>query len=205
MKRQMAVLLIGGAFLSGCASLSEDECRVANWYEVGYSDATGGYQSGRISDHREACAPVGVKVDLNGYLSGYQQGLQVYCSRQTGFKLGKNGNAFPSQCRAVNREEVELGYVRGSEVHRLLDQRQSLLESRKEKVDQIHALDKEIAELRQKIKKSDSHYKSHLYRDLQSLEKLRSRLDEELYSLDRMMDDLSRHAQLMESDFYRGR
>ncbi|WP_319558315.1 DUF2799 domain-containing protein [Thiomicrorhabdus sp.] len=148
--------LLGASILSGCATLSEEECRVANWYEVGYSDAANGYSSQRIADHREACAPVGVRVDFNAYLSGYQQGLQSYCTRQTGFKLGKNGSAFPSQCGGINTEEVEFGYARGSEIYALLDYRQNLLDLRREKLEQLKALDKQIAQHRKRLKEGQN-------------------------------------------------
>ena len=38
--------------LSGCATMSPEECLQANWEEVGYNDAVEGYPVSRDSEHR---------------------------------------------------------------------------------------------------------------------------------------------------------
>ena len=38
--------------LSGCATMSPEECLQANWEEVGYHDAVEGYPVSRDSEHR---------------------------------------------------------------------------------------------------------------------------------------------------------
>ena len=56
------MLILVGA--SGCATMSKEECLVANWREVGFTDASQGYTQDRVAEHRSACAEAKVTVNL---------------------------------------------------------------------------------------------------------------------------------------------
>ena len=45
-------------FLSGCASMSSDECANSDWTAVGYEDGSRGYTSDQFSSRRKACAKI---------------------------------------------------------------------------------------------------------------------------------------------------
>jgi len=110
-----AFLVIGALFLlSACTSMSAEECAVADWEQVGYSDAAAGRDSTRLENHRRACADAGVTPDMQRYLDGYDQGLSTYCSAQTGFSHGSSGLAKPSQCDDEYRfDSFRDGYEKG--------------------------------------------------------------------------------------------
>lgn len=92
------LLLIAVWGLQGCASLSQDECRSADWYSIGYEDGLRGHTPIRISDHRKACASHGVAPDLTRYNDGRKAGLLWYCEPRNGFRLGVKGQAYAGAC-----------------------------------------------------------------------------------------------------------
>ena len=62
--------------LSGCASMSSEECVATDWWAVGHEDGARGYTSERFSRHRTACAKHGITADFGAYKEGREQGLQ---------------------------------------------------------------------------------------------------------------------------------
>ena len=71
MHRMLLALLV----LSGCASLTEAECRAgaADWEWLGEYDAVQGDQPW-IEAYAEACRPYGAAVDEEDYLKGWDIG-----------------------------------------------------------------------------------------------------------------------------------
>jgi hypothetical protein len=86
--------------LSGCSSMSKNECLTVDWRTVGYEDGVDGYPADRIAEHRKACAKYGVSTDLALYQQGREQGLQEYCKPANGYRVGVRGASYPSVCPA---------------------------------------------------------------------------------------------------------
>ena len=105
--------------LNGCASLNEQECRTADWRLIGYEDGAAGKSPLRISDHREACADVGVTPDLDAYRQGYGEGLKLYCRPATAFSRGKQGSSYPGLCAREGDEDLRQAYRDGKRVRAL--------------------------------------------------------------------------------------
>lgn len=77
--------------LSSCASLSPEQCKNADWRQIGYTDGANGEPAGRLQEHASACAKANVKPDLEAYLSGRMEGLLSYCQPENGFEVGRRG------------------------------------------------------------------------------------------------------------------
>lgn len=86
--------------LSGCASLSETECRSGDWYGVGLVDGQNGAPLSRLSDHREACAEFGISIDGDRYRAGRDEGLRSYCTPENGVHVGRSGATYHNVCPA---------------------------------------------------------------------------------------------------------
>lgn len=93
--------------LSGCATMSGDECAMSDWQAVGYEDGVRGYTGDRIGQYRKACAKHGVTPDLSSYQQGREQGLVEYCQPGRGFNVGSSGNRYHGVCRA----DLEPGFL----------------------------------------------------------------------------------------------
>jgi hypothetical protein len=102
-KSGLFLLLVGFACLSGCATMSGDECMTSDWSAIGYEDGANGHTTERLAKHRKACAKHGVTPDFAAYQSGRDQGLVEYCQPGRGFKVGSNGGRYKGVC-AVNLE-----------------------------------------------------------------------------------------------------
>jgi hypothetical protein len=87
------VFWLPALLLSGCASLSPEQCRHADWRQIGFTDGASGLSAARINEHAKACAEVGVRPNLDDYLGGREQGLHNYCRPENGFAVGRSGNA----------------------------------------------------------------------------------------------------------------
>jgi hypothetical protein len=99
--------------LSACASLSKDECLIADWQLIGYEDGLKGSSLNRIGEHREACAKHGITPDLNAYNRGHGEGILNYCNYGLGLRDGQSGNPLLSIC--PNQSEYHQGYAQGLE------------------------------------------------------------------------------------------
>jgi len=104
--------------LSGCATLSENECRTANWYELGERDGYSGYRRARLEDHREACAEYRIEADAEAYERGRSAGLLRYCTPERGYTVGKTGSSYSEVCPPQAETSFLQGYEMGREVYR---------------------------------------------------------------------------------------
>jgi hypothetical protein len=86
------LILAGCVFiLSSCASLSPEQCRNADWRQIGFTDGANGEPASRLQSHASACAKADIKPDLDAYLSGRMEGLLSYCQPENGFEVGRRG------------------------------------------------------------------------------------------------------------------
>lgn len=74
--------LLALALLAGCASMSDTECRSANWYDVGYRDGRLKLQS-QAAVYAQQCERHGVKVDAARYEEGLRHGRWDFPDRMT--------------------------------------------------------------------------------------------------------------------------
>lgn len=103
-------LMLLVSVLSACASLSKEECQVADWYKYGKDDGTNGLYNKTIS-HTKACKKYNITVNSDLYLKGYNSGLKLYCIFDKGFDTGKYGGKYNQVCR--NSSIYTQGYNKG--------------------------------------------------------------------------------------------
>lgn len=105
--------------LSGCASMSADECAVSDWRAIGFEDGVQGYSADRHGNHRKACAKHGIAPDFEAYQSGRQQGLRQYCQPSRGFNVGTSGGRYNGVCPADMEPDFVAAYNSGHRLHNL--------------------------------------------------------------------------------------
>lgn len=93
-----AVMSAAAAGISGCASISKDECLAGNWQDVGYRDGVNGESRGMLADYANICHGHGTSVDRSAYLANYETGLNEYCAPAKAFDRGRRGRSIPNVC-----------------------------------------------------------------------------------------------------------
>jgi len=124
--------------VTGCASMSQDECRMADWYSVGFEDGVRGHGADYIGQHREACAEHGIAPDFQAYQSGRTAGLTEFCQPANGFHIGAGGSKYTGVCPSELEQDFLPAYQDGRHLH--------LLQS------QVNAIDSKIRSNHLKIK-----------------------------------------------------
>jgi hypothetical protein len=106
--------------LSGCASMSKDECLAVDWRTVGYEDGVEGYPGDHIAQHRKACAKYGVRADLALYQEGRNQGLREFCQPINGYNIGARGGGYGGVCPAQLEPAFLRAYNAGHDLYAMV-------------------------------------------------------------------------------------
>ena len=81
MKRLLAIA-ITCLTLGGCVSMDANECRAANWYDLGFRDGLYGLQRMDFA-YTDQCGKHGVQPDAAAYRKGWQEGLWEHNKRNS--------------------------------------------------------------------------------------------------------------------------
>ena len=118
----LAVLMI-----TGCASLSKNECVNANWEDIGIRDGAAGRPEEYLIQHSMACSKVAVTPDRQAWSKGREQGLERFCVPHRAYQIGEYGGGFDSGiCRNFDQDRLVDAYEKGREVNRLGGQLSSI-------------------------------------------------------------------------------
>jgi len=198
----VGVVVVG--ILGGCATMTPEECRQANWEEVGFNDAESGHEITRSADHREACAEAGVTVDFNAYREGYALGLPYYCTATQGFETADHGGGYASQCELAKFPDYADGFDQGVAVYALIRERDSLAATLNDKRDQSEALLDQIADLKVQQQNPDisRDERRNLRYQQNRLEDLYRDLVADTRQIERRITHLNNEAGALKSRFY---
>lgn len=94
------VLLLLPLLLASCATMTPEECRYANWYDVGWRDGSEGRTLALLNSRIEDCTEASVSVDGNVYLRGRDEGLKNYCRLENAVAVGLAGERYEGVCPA---------------------------------------------------------------------------------------------------------
>lgn len=103
--------------LSGCATMTADECRVANWADVGLRDGLSGAALAKLDDRAKDCAEAKVAVDTARYVQGRDQGLAQFCRIENAVPLGLNGKGYNGVCPVAIDGEFRRRFRLGRDVY----------------------------------------------------------------------------------------
>jgi hypothetical protein len=126
--------------LSGCATMSGDECMTSDWSAIGYEDGSRGYNTDRFGQYRKACAKHGVTPDFSAYQNGRDQGLIEYCQPNRGFNVGSNGGSYNGVCSVNTEADFLDAYNAGHRLYTLrsnVNRATSSIRSKENELDRI--------------------------------------------------------------------
>lgn len=115
--RYLALLLL--IPLAACGTLNEDQCRNANWEEIGREDGANGRTPDYIEKHARACNQFGIAPVRSEWEKGRQQGLPLYCRPARAWEEGADGHRLSPVCPAEDLPELERANYRGLTYYRI--------------------------------------------------------------------------------------
>ena len=118
-KRAGVLFLISMLGLSGCATMSADECVTSDWHAIGFEDGARGYTADQLGNRRKACAKHGVTPDFESYQAGREEGLRQYCQPSRGFSLGASGARYNGVCPGYMEGDFVDAYNQGHQLYTL--------------------------------------------------------------------------------------
>lgn len=136
----IVVLIAIIGILSGCATLSKEECLAADWMVIGDADGAVGYApQERFAGHTKACSKIGVVPDQTLWNQGYQKGLIRYCTPQNGLTVGEAGKSYANVCPLNSSIRFQQAYNLGKrayDVRRDIDNRTSSISTRQSQINE---------------------------------------------------------------------
>ncbi len=99
---------------TGCTSLYQVDCGSADWFNVGFNDGTNGMQPSRLAEHKMACEKSNNLFDTDSYRLGHENGLERYCTTESGLVAGLSGRAYRGVCAEDSEKSFLSGYLLGS-------------------------------------------------------------------------------------------
>jgi major membrane immunogen (membrane-anchored lipoprotein) len=164
----LAFMLTLGSLLAGCESMSEDQCRRADWHQRGRDDGRTGEPDGYIDSHHKACAKAGVVPDARLWRQGWAEGIRSYCVPHVAWQRGLDNGNYQGACRDFDEASWLAWYRAGKDAHKTRSERDSR--------------QREIGKLEEQLKKSEKEDERKTLR-----EKIRQ-LDIEQARLRRLLD-----------------
>ena len=105
----LVVLSTFTVLLSGCAAMSVEQCKTANWFNVGEKDGSAG-TSPHLDKYYSACQKANIVPNQNLYEKGYQKGLNSYCQAENIFYEALEGRGNYRICPIEKRESLRNYY-----------------------------------------------------------------------------------------------
>lgn len=161
--------------LSGCASMAPEQCRMADWLQVGVQDGSvGRAPQPRLGQYAKDCAEAGVRPDAARFHQGWEMGILRYCTPHTGWSEGTQGRSGQTGiCRGRPQEQgFEFALRAGLQVHRTrqgmqdnehdirrheqrLSDKKATPDQRREARARLRALDLEQSRLRHQLREQE--------------------------------------------------
>lgn len=116
MRRAVIFALLG--LLSGCATLSPEQCRVADWRTIGLRDGERGRPASWIGQHVEACGKAGVVPDGPTWAAGRADGLRSYCTPMNARTVAARGGSLNPVCEGFDQRALAAAEAEGREIWR---------------------------------------------------------------------------------------
>ncbi len=126
--------------LGSCATLTEEQCQLADWSALGFLDGQKGYRHTRIGDHTKACAEHGLTSDTAAYLAGWRQGIVGYCTAQNGYDQGIDGKTYRNSCPGELAAPFKAAYRPARRFHDAEEEVQRLERATEERLDLLQRL-----------------------------------------------------------------
>lgn len=160
-----AVILLTGLVVA-CRPIDPDKCDTVDWYQTGVVDGERG-RPDRLDAFIETCGTVDVTPDVDAYLTGRTEGLERFCTFETGLQYGRRGRLEPTElCRPALRADIKQGWQLGVAIRQVQND--------------IDDVDAQLGDVRALLERDDitEDERNRLWREFDRLQRERERLTE---------------------------
>lgn len=98
---------------AGCTAMNKDECELANWSAIGYSEGAHGKSISTFQEYQNDCAEHRVKADYQAFKQGHLEGLSEFCSMEHGMEVASKGQNYNAICKSSQFPKYHEGYQIG--------------------------------------------------------------------------------------------
>jgi hypothetical protein len=151
---RFSLLAVFILFLAGCSAMNKKECITANWYTVGQLDAERGKPSSNIATYGKQCAKHSITPNQDSYNEGHIEGTKLYCTKDSGFKVGKKGKTYNGICPTQSEPSFKNGYSIGKEYYAVIKEINSLEYTINRAKKKAKKLIKSVANIKKEASKS---------------------------------------------------
>jgi len=118
MKLSLSLLIL---LLAGCLGGEELDCASINWTQKGLEDGKNGLDETNVLKIKKKCESQGVVASVVDYKQGWLVGIEVHCSPQNAFKLGKDGSKAlkKNNCPVEFKTNFAESFKRGVELKKI--------------------------------------------------------------------------------------
>ncbi|WP_338590392.1 DUF2799 domain-containing protein [Shewanella khirikhana] len=198
-KKIMALTLL--SLLTGCSSLSVEDCANTDWKEQGYGEAKAGFSLKRYDYYAQECKELGGVIPPKAdYTSGHYQGTQEFCTSISGYKFGKEGGYYQQSCKEWKLDETVFfkGYQAGTEYYKAQKAVDDDIKELEDNRSKASATESSIASTEEKLKRTELTNQQRA--DLQiELQNLRSRYNELVYLQPRKIERIEANKRMLEA------
>ena len=185
--------------LASCATMTPEECKFANWQDVGQRDGLQGESLTQLHARAEDCAKAGVAINVQAYQMGRDLGLRSYCRLENAVPLGLSGGSYGGVCPPSIDGLFQQRFQVARAVHdlrsevRSLDERTEALERRLREVN--YSEDKRLKdagtdEERKKVRKATDDERRDIRADLGETDRRLRRKRDDLRSAEFALGNL---------------
>ena len=136
--------------------MSAAECQYQDWHAKGLIDGMQGKTSAQFLRYARACDKHGMQPNQQDYMSGRNEGLKHFCTRETGFDQGIGNNEYHGVCPVAIEQQFLSGYHIGREMFVARNRVQNIDSTITYNQIQIARLQKDVVSLEKKIIDSES-------------------------------------------------
>lgn len=170
-----AVVVCGIMAIGGCATMSPEECAVADWEHLGERDGRSGQPPEYLGRRASDCEEAGYEADQTAWRRGWDRGIADFCTPNNGFRKGLEGYSYEPICPGRLESDFLDGYEPGIAIH---DARSRLEKTESE----IERVEKRLRAMREE----DEADRDAIERERDRLKTLHERLHEQELELERL-------------------
>jgi flagellar motility protein MotE (MotC chaperone) len=158
--RTPVLLTVAACLAAGCETMTEDQCRKADWFERGRGDAGRGEGESHLDAHRRACAKAGITPDERRWRQGWVEGARAFCVPASAWRYGLANSSYHGSCRDFDEAVWLRWYRAGKDAYATRSERDAKKREIDKAEEQLKKAEKddERKALREKIRQLDSEH-----------------------------------------------